>query len=399
MRAIRQINRLSRIRNELNEIYLNSLIQTFAFSLIGIFIPIYLIKSGFVLNAVLGYMIIQWAVFAAFSPLVAKLSSTIGLKHTLLARMPVTITFFFVLMYIPGTNLILLFILGFFGGMSTCLYWIPLNSEFVKNTHKVHIGQEISVLLALPRIAGIFAPFMGGAILEFLGFNVLFVLVISLITISVIPLFMTKDYRSAFRFKLKDTRINIGGAFSFSFFIYGLLHMGETLIWPLFIFLTLSDILIVGVASSVSAIGIAFFTILIGKASDKMSKRRLLIMGAIGYSIVWIVRGFSMTIIDVLLLSFMGGLFDSLVHIALFSQFCDLARRNNILSYVASRELWLGFGRVLPLILILVFLVESVFITIFMAAGIICLGLLFFRVPGMANKVVAAPPKIRKGKK
>jgi MFS family permease len=370
---------MGRIKKELSEIYLNMVVQTFALSLIGIFIPIYLLKMGFELNMVFIFMILHWGILAFASPLSARLSSWIGLKHTILLRMPVLMIYMFLLMYIGSMDFFVFFLIAILGGLSACLYWIPLNSEFVKNTNKQHVGEEVGFLMAFPRIAAIFAPFIGGAILEVMGFNPLFVLVLVLIAISVVPLFRSADYKSPFKFRLKDTKITIGRNFSFVHLIYGMIHMSEVLMWPLFIFLTLGDILIVGAAASITAIGIAFFIVLVGRASDAMDKRKLLVLGAIGYGIVWFARMFSMSPIDILLLSFMGGLFDSLIHVSLFSQFCVEARDRNILAHVSSRELWLGIGRVLPLILILVFAVQSMFFIVFMATGLVCLGLMLFK--------------------
>ena len=175
--AVRHIYRLNRIRKELNEVYLNQVIQTFALALIGIFIPIYLLKAGFSFNTVLVFMIITWATLAALAPLSAKLSCRIGLKHTILLRAPVLMLFLFMLMYIGNMSLPFLFLIAFIGGVSLCLYWVPINSEFVKNTDRLHIGQQIGLLKAFPKIAAIFAPLIGGLVLEFLGFNILFIMV------------------------------------------------------------------------------------------------------------------------------------------------------------------------------------------------------------------------------
>jgi len=397
MRAIRQLHKLGKIRKELKEIYLNQVIQTFALSLIGIFIPIYLLNLGFNMNSVLIFMVVQWSILAFIAPVSAKLSSSIGLKHTILLRMPVLMLYIFLLMFIGNLSMGFLFIIAILGGMSLCLYWVPLNAEFVKNTDQLHIGQEIGFMMALPRIAGIFAPFIGGAILELFGFNPLFILVLVLIIISVIPLFMSADYRSAFRFSIKDTKISIKRNFSGVYFIYGMLHMGETLVWPVFIFVMLSDILVVGAAASITAIGISFFTVLIGKVSDRIYKRKLLIMGAIGYSLVWFSRVFSASLIDVLLLSFMGGLFDSLVHISLFSQFCDEARKENILAHVSSREFWLGIGRIAPLMLVIFFSVQSLFTVMFVSTGLLCLGLMVFKSEyDIRQSIMFSPTRKRK---
>ena len=85
------------IKKELKELYLNIVLHILAISLIGIFIPIYLLDIGFDLNAVLYFFLVYWFFFMAGAPLVGKLVSRIGTKYTISMRAPTLILYLFLL--------------------------------------------------------------------------------------------------------------------------------------------------------------------------------------------------------------------------------------------------------------------------------------------------------------
>ena len=87
------IHRVVKIRNELEEIYLNQVIRTFAVSLIGIFIPIYLLNIGFALNEALFYLMVVMATLGTTSPLDIQRWSAVASCHLFSCRARVQICF------------------------------------------------------------------------------------------------------------------------------------------------------------------------------------------------------------------------------------------------------------------------------------------------------------------
>ena len=61
------MHNIFRLKSELGEIYLNQVIQTFALALIGVFIPIYLLKLGFSLPVVLGFLAVYFLALGGLS--------------------------------------------------------------------------------------------------------------------------------------------------------------------------------------------------------------------------------------------------------------------------------------------------------------------------------------------
>jgi MFS family permease len=375
------LHRLLKTKKELEEIYLNQIIRKFAMSMIGIFVPIYLITVGFSLQIALVFLFVYFMFEGIFSPLAAYISSRIGLKHIILYRTPFFILYFFLLILINpaisglemGMAELLLIPISALGGFSQSMYWVSLNSEFVKNSDRIHRGEEVSHLVAFPKLAAIIAPFLAGVILNIFGFNWLFILVIVILFISVIPLFLSEDYKRLFNFNFSDFHLFFSRHLSVRHFAEGFMYMAEGYIWPLFIFMKFNDIVSVGIAASLSVLGVAIFTLIVGRASDRMNRLMLLRLGGLTYAIVSFLRFMSNDITSIYLLSFLGGVFITLVNINVFANFCDYTKGKNILAGVSFRELWLGVGRMI-LILLVIFLIPVGGIeTAFLITGVFAL--------------------------
>ena len=379
------MHNIFRLKSELGEIYLNQVIQTFALALIGVFIPIYLLKLGFSLPVVLGFLAVYFLALGGLSPVAARTASKIGLKHVILYRLPALIIYYILLMVAvtlsPSTLLagLAILLIAFIGGASDSFYWVSLNSEFVKNSKKLHAGEEVGNLLAFPKLAAVAAPLLGAIVLEIAGFSALFILAILLLLTSVAPLFITDDMKTIFSFRLKETwfrpRIKIEKKFMKDFLLRGFIFAAETVLWPLWIFLNFNNMIDVGLAATLSGVGMAVFTLGIGKASDRMNKIKLMKLSGISYAAVWFLRVFATNIMEMLILSFLGGVLMAAVALTMFASFCDFARERNVLADVVFREVWLNAARIILLLLLI--LMAGSFEFAFALAGIISLAFLF----------------------
>ncbi len=364
------VQRIFKIRSELQEVYWNLLIQNFAKSMIGIFIPIYLLIIGLELEAVFWFAFFHYLTFMFFSIFAGRMTAALGHKHLIFYRIPLFVAYYgmLVLLQFMPFPMEAVYLAAVLGGVSTSLYWVPLNSEFVKNTKKLHTGQEIAASVALPSLASIAAPTIAALVLGALGFSTLFVLVIFLLLLSVIPLFATSDYKSSFRFSEGRGIFFTEKAISMRSFLWGMLSIAEVFVWPIFVFLTLESALDVGLAVSGVAAGAALFTLLMGKLSDRGKKGDIMVAGALGYAAVWFLRAFSQTFMEILLLSLIGGLFVGMLKVTKFSYFCEAARKGVILNWVVLREMLICSGRILFVLAIL--LVPGIDLrALFMIAG------------------------------
>jgi hypothetical protein len=372
---IHKINRLVRLRDELQEIYTNQVVQTLAMSLIGIFIPIYLLEIGFSTYMVFNYYAVFSVSIIAFSFITARISTRIGLKHAILvSTFPLIIQY--VLLEVLGhyKNLAIFYTIPILQGLWSSLYWLSLHSEFVKNSHKIHEGSEIGNLIAFPKIAATLGPFFGAVMLKSMGFDVLFVLVIFLIMFSVIPLFFTSDSKRRFHFRMKDRMLLLGNRVHFYLLAEGMYLLTEVIVWPVFVYLTFRDLMPIGILATVSSAGIILFTFVAGKLANKgVNKRKLIKVGGVVYGTSLIFRPFVSQLYEVYILSFLGGIASTMILVSVYARFCDEARSRNIIAANIARHFWLSAGKLIPLFLVLYFFgFEAAMI----AAGIAIMGLL-----------------------
>ena len=76
------------LKEEIKELYLTSAIHSFAIALVAIFIPIFLLQSGFSLVQVVIYEIIHYALAAVSAYFAMKYASKNGVKHSMIISIP-----------------------------------------------------------------------------------------------------------------------------------------------------------------------------------------------------------------------------------------------------------------------------------------------------------------------
>ncbi len=352
---LHKVNQLVKLKDELREIYLNQAMQMFAISLIGIFIPIYLLESGFDIFMIFNYYIIFSVSNIIFSFFLPKVYSRIGLKHTIFISTVPLIIQYMLLQYIGHfINYSLFYLIPVIQGLWVSLYWLPLHSEFVKHSHKIREGNEIGNLIALPKISATFGPTLGALVLKSSGFDTLFLIVIAMVMLSVGPLFLTEDSKKRFHYNIRDFVIFFKNRSHLYLAANGIYFLSEVLVWPLFVYILFGDIMSIGILATISSLGIVLFTFIIGRFANKgTNKRKLMKLGGILYGSVLILRAFVSDMTGVYILSFMGGMFSTLLAVSIYARFCDEARSGNIIAFNVSRHFWISLGRMLPIIFIL----------------------------------------------
>lgn len=373
------IQRIFKIRSELQEVYWNLMLQTFAQSLIGIFIPIYLLTLGFTLPHALTFALIYYVALPAFAPAAAWLASRVGYKHLILYRIPLFTVFYLLLILLQfAPSFGLLAVAALVGGASVALYWIPLNTEFARNIRKIHAGEDVAVSLALNKAVSIAAPTAAALLLVLFGFTTVFILVIVIMLVAIVPLFATNDYRGRFAFSRERRLFRARPRLNGMLVVSGIFMFGEIFLWPLFIFLSLGNIIDVGLAESISGIGVVLFTILVGKMTDHGRRGSIMRVGGVLYALVWVFRIFARTPLEFFALSLVGGMFAAMMEISFFSTFAEIARGRKVLDWIVVREGWLGMGRV-GLILVMLLLPGLEISIAFIAAALAGASLLLVR--------------------
>lgn len=279
------------LKNERFELFVAHLLNGLGASLVSIFIPIYLLVLGFSVSDVCVFYGIRFLTLGLFFLVVIQLGKWIGLKHVMLVRVPLAMLYFYLLSSFDGSYYYGL--IALIGGIEGACYWLPIHGLFARYSGK-EVGKSSGILIAIPKIASIIAPLVGGFVAAFLGFNLLFYVAMFIIALSVVPLFLTAEVKltpklsikKAFHFYKTHRRISMG-----NFVHYGGLVI-ETIIWPIFVYMAVQNTVSIGLIGVVSAIANVFLMFSVGKRSDRDHSWFLAKVGALGFFVVWILRSF-----------------------------------------------------------------------------------------------------------
>jgi len=371
-RELKSLFQVSQLKDDLHEIYFNQVIETFAISLISIFVPIYLLENGFTMVAAFSFMFTYWAAMFLFTPIAAEISSRIGFKHTIIGRAPLLILYFSLLFLLDYVADYVLFI-ALLGGFSSILYWVSTNAEFVKATDGERGAKQVGYLNALPQISAVAAPLISALLLTSMGFPIVFLIVIALIVVSQVPFLLTSDYKERFVMKMRKSWLFLDKRFFALFLIQGVIFSSDFLFWGVFVFQKFG-LISAGLTASLYGAGMVVFTVIIGKVSSESHKRKsMLILGAIGYAFISIVRISTATAMEAFLISVLAGIFTTLISIPIYVSFTERAKKEGILNWVTFRDFWLAAGRsgfALAAIMLLLFLSQDVLFAGFALAAI-----------------------------
>ncbi len=354
MHHIYRIHKLLHIKKELKEVYTNQAIEMLALSIICIFIPAYLITMGFSFTDVVLFFIVNYSFSLLMNPLSAEINSRIGVKHTILLRSPIFISFLAMVMNIgalPG----LYYLAAVLGGISISLYRTSITTEYVRVSDRRREGEEAGLLFGIPHISAVIGPVVGAAVLTLFGFNALFIMAVALVFASIVPLFLSSDYREK-GFRMKELSLFLDKRRAAYYFAEGTILMVDFVFWGLYVFLNYGFVSL-GVAASLMGIGMILFTLVVGNISNTVKGRRKITrMAGLLCAVLWILRALATSELEFMVLSLLGGFVITSLTISLFSDFASFAKRNGPARSVVFRYTWMNLGRITTMALILLLL-------------------------------------------
>lgn len=337
---------------ELTQVYISSAIRSFAISLIGLFIPLYLhVERGFSLPETLYFFIFYAAIFAISTPFAAKFASRFGLKHSVLLGIPFYLVFVLLLYFLPTLNTPLFIIAAMFG-LSQSFYWMGMHLVFTHASDHKHRGEEVGKRKGFTIIATMFGPLLGGFLIKFVGFNFVFILASVLLFISVFFLFLSKEDYVKYHFSFRSMIDKKHWQNSLFFVARGTHVIAAGVIWPLFIFTILNDYLSLGLVGFLLSAVSAILVLMIGKFSDHIDKRKIIRWIAGFESLSWLLRALVIKVWHVFAVTIFGaityGIFESPVGALEYDK-----ARNHAAPYFVNREVFICFGRILLLVFVL----------------------------------------------
>ncbi len=339
---------------ELNELYASMAIRKFSLSIISIFIPIFLIKTGYSIPQVFLYYAIVNIAHAIFTIPAVKLAGLYGFKHIILFSIPFRLAFY-ALLYTIESHQLPLPLLGIIFGIEHALFWLGYHVDFATFSDRKKRGKEQATSRIIISTVSIIGPIFGGLILTYYNFNVLFIVTTTTLALSSIPLFLSRDIHKPINFSIKKLFKNQKIKDFLAFMGHGIEGATIDVIWPIFVFFgILNSYTELGAMHTFSFVFSILFVIIIGKLTDR-DERKILRAGAIMNSLVWFIKYTTKSAFQVFAFESLQGMSTKLVGIPFNALDYDKAD-GNVLETIAFREFAINISAA-------VFLIIMIFIT------------------------------------
>lgn len=290
--------------NGLTPIFLTSTLRRASVALLALFSPIYIFKIAqnltskpeFWLALVFFYFFLFYVVKLLTLPLAENLALKIGFKKTSYLS---SIPFFLFLAFLIFSYQKPFWLLpaAIFWGTNASLFWFSYHGFFVKLGDADRFGQATGTAQFLETIANVLSPIMGGFVIWKFGFGALFILSGAIFVISLGALWFAQEEKPYHDARIKEVwqlftthkkmvvaYLGLGGEGG----LYGVA-------WPLFLFVVLGKILVVGGVISAAIFLSALLTLIVGVWVDRLGKRAVIRLGAPVVFLSWLGRIFART--------------------------------------------------------------------------------------------------------
>jgi len=351
-------------------ISLNHLIRSIGFSLVGVFIPIYLLTIGYTLSEVFKYFLVFYVVLFIFSIVSMWISKKRGIKFSFIANIFFLTGYFLLLNQIHTPNNLIYFA-GILAGIEGGFYWMPFGSFFMRITEHGKRGTKYGVFMVIGQIAGVIGPILGAILAKYFGFEVLFYSALGLFLISLYPIFMFPNIKLDFKFRLKSlSKIYSGHKhFFWGSILMNIISEVEYIFWPIFIYISLKSFTALGTIVAVISFFTIIFTFILGKLSDKTKKSVFFRIAGLISVVIWISRVYLDSPLFLWIISIVAGFSMLLIEMPFqILTFNKAAKHENPDEFILFKEIPIFLGRFLIFGLVLLFVKQ--FTIAFIVAGI-----------------------------
>lgn len=350
---------------QVKELYSSTLILNFAISMVTIFEPVFIYllfidKYGLskTLQLVMFFYLGVYVLYFLLLPLGAKFARQYGFEHSI-AVSTVFTALFYLSLYLASFNINFIFVAIVAYALWKMFYWPAYHSDFALFSADGEHGRAISNLLILESVVYIFGPLVGGFILQFSNFSVLFIVASILMLLSNIPMLITKE-------KFEPAHFSYFASFTRLFKrenlkkLLSLIGFGEELIaltiWPIFIYVVINNYLGLGIMTSASIFVTTIIFLYIGRVTDKGDSRWLLKFGVVLYFFSWLLKIMTRNIFGIFVIDAYSRTAKQTVAIPLTALTYEKAHDTSIMKTILFFEMSLVLGKIIAIILAVILL-------------------------------------------
>jgi len=280
-RLLRQVHFRKKGLSGFRALEINYLINQLAMGMMGVFGVLFVFELGkdllTGLKLVLVFFGLQRLVVGVVAPVIAKMIAKTGYRWMMLMGSLSLGTKAWLLMQVNRVDWSLLAGALLLGGIGTASYYQGYHGIFLDDNDDDKIGEQIGLMTMLGRLALVISPVLAGWLVEAYGFEVMFGTAMSLIIISLGPLFLMPhhDHRKQ-KFSLRHA-VKLGvkrTSFSWSVAGWHIENAIQVFYWPVLLFLLLDSHLTFGLVGGLVMVVNSMAVYGAGKIYDKRPLRR-----------------------------------------------------------------------------------------------------------------------------
>jgi MFS family permease len=281
---------------EMNEIYWFMILRSFALSLIGIFVPIFLYKANFGVSNIFLYYISLYFFEFIFEYIAARFMKLRGPKHSMILSLPFLIVHIWQLMTLSQFHWSPL-ALAVSLSIALAFFWEGYHYDFSRSKHTAKTTREVGKIFIAMTLIGAAAPLIGGLIATYFGTKPLLIIVIVLLILGSLVLLKTKDrnFRKG-KFDISKVSLTNIDRHLVSYAGLGWETVSTGQIWPLFLFFIISSYSGIGLITSATLILSILVTYWVSRRSDSGKRAEYLRSGSVLNGVVCFLQVFVETV-------------------------------------------------------------------------------------------------------
>lgn len=351
------------LTSQVRELYWATVLQNLALAMLLLFEPIYLWQQGFSVSQILWFFLVIYIIYLLVIPLGAKFATLYGFEHSIAVSTIAQIAYYSSLYLIAvswwwAVPAVLFYIL------QKMFYWPAWHADFARYSDLAEEGKEVSALHVTLSAVYVIGPLLGGALITYGSWALMFICGCLLILVSNWPLLRTREeftprnfpYFDAFkRLFARENRRSL----------LGYLGFGEELIvlvlWPVFIATIVKQYVEIGALVAASTLIMVAVTLYVGKLSDERNKHTVLRFSTLLYVLAWLTRIFVRNPWGIFIVDAGSRLTKNIVQVPLHTLLYERAKSRSVMDTVVAFEMSLVLGKIAAAAL-LIFIFNQVWV-------------------------------------
>jgi MFS family permease len=346
-------------------------------SLIWVFVPILMLKTGYSVRDVVVYYLLYNIADVPLNFVARKFIQRFGPRSSIVLATLTILSFFLVFSHLENLDWKLLVTLAFLAALYDALYWVAHIYLFIlSNDAAKGAGKNTGVMYAVREFAVMFGPAVGAALLIFFDKSVVLYATGIGLVLSLIPLLGLTKLPDPGRSHVPARKFfSRGGLRPFlSTALYAVHDTAENNIFPIFIYVTFGTLQSVASVPIVFSIAAMAFSLTLGRMHPRR-RNIAIIIGALFIAVIWASRLFTTDGAFLYFSVFVVGLFSYLILVPTDSAIFEHGRSiGDPLSAAMYRNvIYMGMNIILfGILLVLLNVFDASFVLA--AASLLCLA-------------------------